>query len=197
MGRPELRVARARDKLVQLMSVMALSLTPNVTAGPTMLTMDVSASAGVAGLSYAVHAGTVATPSLASMLSAGPADPLRALITTPGGGGWVRSGEPSESSHSSLWQAVYTSEESRTEAFDLSDGFVQIVGVGASGYDLFEVAAPERSQSDPVGGFAMVRHTGYLDRGGARAPPPPSTPLPSAGMLALAGLALLGARRRR
>ena len=194
MGRPELRVARARGKLVQLMSVMALSLTPAVKAGPIVLTMDVLAPAGVAGLSYPVHVGTVTSPSLASMMSAGPADPLRALITTPDGGGWVR-GEPSESSHSALWQAVYTSDESRTEAFDLSDGFVQIVGVEASVYDLFEVGAPERSQSDPVGGFAKARHTGYLDRGGARAPP--STPLPSTGLMALAGLALLGARRRR
>ena len=196
MGRPELRVARARGKLVQLTSVMALSLTPVVTAGPIVLTMDVSAPAGVAGLWYPVHAGTVATPSLASMMSAGPADPLRALITTSGGGGWVRSGEPSESSHSSLWEAVYTSGESRTEAFDLSDGFVQIVVVEASVYDLFEIGAPQRNQSDPVGGFAMVKHTGYLDRAGARAPPQ-SMPLPSTGLMALAGLALLGARRRR
>ena len=197
MGRPELRVARARSKLVQLMSVMALSLTPAVKAGPVVVAIDDSAPAGVAGLSYPVHAGTVTSPSLASMMSAGPADPLRALITTPDGGGWVRSGEPSNSSHSSLWEAVYTSEESRTGAFDLSDGFVQIVGVEASVYDLFEIGAPQRSQGDPVGGFAMVTHTGYLDRAGARPPPPPSTPLPSTGLMALAGLALLGARRRR
>ena len=196
MGRPELRVARVRDKLVQLVSVMALSLTPAVTAGPTVLTMDVSAPAGVAGLSYPVHAGTVTSPSRASMMSAGPADPLRSLITTPDGGGWVGSGEPSESSHSSLWQAVYTSGESRAGVFGLSGSFVQIVGVEASLFELFEVGARGRGQSDPVGGFAKVRHTGYLDRL-APQPPPPSTPLPSTGLMALAGLALLGARRRR
>ena len=188
-------MAHARDKLVQLMSVMALSLTPAVTAGPVVLTIDdVSAPAGVAGLSNAVHTGTVATPSLASMMLAGHEDSLCTFITTRGSG-WAYSSKLFNSSHSAHWQAVYTSEESRAEAFDLSDGFVQIVGAEASLFKLFEVGARGRGRSASVGGIALVSNSGFLDR---PAPPPPaSTPLPSAGLMACAGLVLLGARRRR
>lgn len=186
-------MARLRGKLVQLVSVMALSLSPAATAGPVVLTIDVSGPAGVAGLWRPVQADTVATPSLASVMSAGHADPLLASITTTGGGG-IGSGEPAELSHTSLWEAVYARGESRAEAFDLNGGIAQIVDVEASSFELFEVRARERDRSASVGGIALVSNTGFLDR---MAPPPPSMPLPSAGMMALAGLALLGARRRR
>ena len=188
-------MARARDKLVQVMLLAALWLTPAATAGPVVLTIDVSGPAGVAGLWRAVQADTVATPSLASVMPAGSGDSLRAFITTTGGGG-IGSGEPAELSHTSLWEAVYARGEWRAEALDLSGGIVQIVVVEASSFELFEVRALGGSRSTSIGEIALARPTGFLDRR-APPPPPPSMPLPSAGMMALAGLALLGARRRR